>query len=254
MVVNRRIKLVGIITLFLVLSIVIQHYMGNYLYGLAFKLYPFYKHIDQDNAFMYLILHHIFQAIVFLILIWAAVKLFHLKIRDFGFNLNDYKVSIKYTIVFCAVWAVLQFGVSYLMVRNGLIFDMGFPVNTRNVTGYFLFETLLSGTSEELFFRGFVITVLLVLFKNYYKNNSGLYITVILLSTVNFLIGHINYELFPPQITYIDGFQQLTVLIFAVVYGITFLKTKSLLGPILMHNLLNGIITLNGLFCYSMSH
>ena len=227
MAISRRMKRIGIIILFLLLSIVVQHYMGKYLYKLAYLLYPLYKCIDPENAFMYLVLHHIFQAIVFLIFIWIAAKLLHLKARDFGFNLNDYKVSIKYTMIFCATWAIIQFVVSYLMVRNGSDFDMGFAVNPRNVTGYFLFEVLLSGTSEELLFRGLVITVLLIVLKDYYKNKSGLYITVIVLSIVNFMIGHVGYELFPPQITYIDGLQQLTVVVFALAYAITFLKTRA---------------------------
>lgn len=249
MVVSRRLKRIGIILLFLLLSIVVQHYMGKFLYKLAYMLYPFYKIVDPDDVFMYLVLHHIFQAIIFLTMIWIAVKLFHLKMRDFGFNLNDYKVSIKYTMIFCTIWAFIQFSAAYIMIKNGSVFGMGFKINHRNIIGYFLFEVLLSGTSEELFFRGFVITVLLILLKNYYKKNSSLYITVILLSIINFMIGHIEYQIFPPRITYINGLQQLTVIISAVVYGVIFLKTKSLLGPILMHNILNGIITLSGLFC-----
>ena len=105
------------------------------------------------------------------------------------------------------------------MVKNGAVFGMGFTVNSRNVIGYLLFEILLSGTSEELFFRGFIIAVLLILLKNYYKKKSALYTTVILLSIINFMIGHIGYQLFPPQITYISGLQQLTVIISVDVEG-----------------------------------
>lgn len=250
MVLKRNMKQIGIIILFIVLSIVFQHYMGKYLYGLAYMLYPLYKYVDPDNVFMHLFIHHILQGIIFMLFIWIAGRLLGLKIREFGFNLNDYKTSMKYIIIFCIIWAFIQFSVSYLLIRNGTAYDMGFEVNLRNTTGYLLFQILLSGTSEELFYRGFVITVLMILLKPYYKKELGLYVIVILLSTINFMIGHIGYQLFPPQITYINGLQQLTVIISAVVQGITFLKTKSLLGPILMHNLLNGIITLSSILYY----
>ena len=254
MIFARRLKPAGIIVVFTLVFVLFQNYLNRWIYDLSFKLYPVYRGIDPDNAFIYYYLHHIFQAIVFLALILAASKLFHLKFRDFGFNLRQYKASIKYALIFVAVWAVIQFVVGYLMVCSGTQFDMGFPVNARNVTGYFLFEVLFSGTSEELFFRGLIITVLLQIAQKYIRNERYIYILAILVSTVIFMAGHIAFELFPFQVTYINAIQQITVVIAGSFYGIIFLKTKSLLGPIIMHNLLNGVITICSLLFYTMAH
>lgn len=83
---------------------------------------------------------------------------------------------------------------------------------------------------------------------------EALEMIAIIISTVLFMAGHIGYDLFPFRITYINGLQQLTVVIFSFAYGIVFLKTRSILGPMLMHNLLNGIATISTLVFTKMTH
>ncbi len=250
----NKLKQAGAITGIILISALFLNYGSRWLYRLAYHMYPLYKSIDPDDAFMYLNLHHIFQGGVFLLMIGIAAKLFHCKWSDFGFNLNRYRFSLIYTVCFVAVWTVIQFGVGYLMVRSGTVFNMNFPLNSRNFTGYFLFELLLSGTSEELFFRVFIITVIISLMKNSLKHQKNIEMIAIIISTVLFMAGHIGYDLFPFRITYINGLQQLTVVIFSFAYGIVFLKTRSILGPMLMHNLLNVVATISTLVFTKMTH
>jgi membrane protease YdiL (CAAX protease family) len=141
------------------------------------------------------------------------------------------------------IWAVVQFVVGYMMLVGGMQFHINYVVNARNLIGYSLFEVLLSGTSEELFYRGLIVTVTLKIMSVYIKKQRNLYILTVLVSIIIFMAGHISFDLFPFKITYIDPLQQLTVIIVSVFYCISFLKTKSLLGPILMHNLINGVAT-----------
>lgn len=252
MISTQRVKRIGIITVIALIFIVFQNYMNKWIFQLSFRFYPIYKSIDPDNAFIYLYLHHIIQTIIFITLIIIAMRLFSLTWMDFGLNFTNYKKSILYTLCFVVLWAILQFCIGYLMVKHGTEVSLDFPLNTRNITGYFLFEILLTGTSEELFFRGLVITILTLIMKNYFSNHKITNILAILISTIIFMAGHINFESFPFRITYIDGLQQLTLFIFGTFYSILFIKTKSLLGPMLAHNLLNGVATLYNLIFLSI--
>lgn len=119
-----------------------------------------------------------------------------------------------------------------------------FPLNFRNYIGYYLFEVLLSGTSEEIMFRSLVITLMLSLWGKYFSNSKRFSIVVISASTLIFMIAHINFNLFPFKITHFDILQQLTCLASGLCFGYLFLKTKSIVGCMIAHNLLNGIITL----------
>lgn len=247
MTIIRKIRPYGILVIATLVVILFQNYVSGWMYQKSYDLYPLYKGIDPDNAFMYLFLHHIMQAVMYLILILIAARLLHIKFRDFGFNLDHAKISIKYTVYFVIFWVVIQYGVGYLMYLGGSKFSVNYIVNNRNVTGYFLFEILLSGTSEELFYRGFLVTVTLTLMQVYVKKQRNLYVIATLVSIVIFMTGHITFTLFPFRIMYINFLQQLTVISGTIFYCICFLRTKSLLGPILMHNLLNGLATWSAL-------
>ncbi len=251
---RKNLKQITAVAGIFVLSVIFLNYGSRWLYQLAFRMYPLYKGIDPEDAFMYLFLHHIFQGIFFLLLIALACRLMRRKWRDFGFNLNAYRFSLLYSLCFLLFWTALQFTLGYLMVRNGSVFDMSYTLNARNFTGYFLFEILLSGSSEELFFRAFIISITSALLKDIYQKQRWADITAIMISTLLFMVGHIQFELFPFRITYFDLMQQLTVVACSLAYGVVFLKTKSLLAPILIHNLLNGVATISTIVLYQMSH
>ncbi|MDP4088871.1 MAG: CPBP family intramembrane metalloprotease [Bacillota bacterium] len=246
----KKLKKYCIIILFTLGVIVFQDYLNKNVSSLARHLYPYFSGIDPDNAFAFLFLHHFIQAVVYLLLILLAAKVFRFKIRDFGFNLKEYRKSIKYTLIFAAVWAVIQFGTGLVFVLNGQPVSWNFRTNTRNFTGYFLFEVLFSGTSEELFFRGLVITLILIMLKNSSKTRKESNIFALVSATLIFMAAHIGFTLMPFRVTYINWLQQGTAMIFGVFYGVLLLRTKSLLGPILAHNLLNGVITLSGMLLY----
>lgn len=248
-----RAKQFGMIAAIALTFIVFQNYMNKWFYQLSFRFYPIYKTIDPDNAFIYLYLHHILQAFLFIALIYIVKNQFSLSWKDFGLSFVNYKISVIYTLCFVALWAILQFCIGYLMVKHGTEVTLSYPLNFRNVTGYFLFEILLTGTSEELFFRGLVIAVLILVMKRFSTSSKTANMIAILLSTVIFMAGHVNFELLPFRITYIDGLQQLTAFIFGIFYSYLFIKTKSLLGPILAHNLLNGVATLYSLIFLQIS-
>ncbi len=64
----------------------------------------------------------------------------------------------------------------------------------------------------------------------------------VIVVTVCFMFGHVNFELSPFRLTYFNWLQQVTVVIFGIFYAFLFVRTRSLVGPILAHNLLNGVV------------
>ena len=61
------------------------------------------------------------------------------------------------------------------------------------------------------------------------------------------MLAHINIAFNPRRVTHFNLLQQLTCLTFGSFYALLFLRTRSLLGPILAHNLLHAVIITTGL-------
>ena len=217
-------------------------------------IYPFFKNFDPSNAFMSITIHHIVQALIAFLLILIISKFLNKPIKDFGFNFNDYKLNIKYVLIFTLIWSVIQSAVGfYVITRYNVPSSFGFPLNIKNYLGYFLFEILLSGTSEEIMFRALIVTLMLYLWRDIFKSTRLLNSLAVLFSTLIFMFDHINFSFSPFRITYFNTLQQITVLIFGIFYGFLFVKTKSVFGSILAHNLLNGTITIIALiFCLTI--
>lgn len=237
-------KLIKTSLTFICLAAYVQ-VISLFSFDVAKRYYPFFNKLDPDNVFMVLVIHHILQALITLLVMIVISKLMNIRFKDFGFNFNQFKYSIVFVSVFLGVWILIQAVVGiYLIKGHGVSPGFTFPLNSRNYIGYILFEVLLSGTSEEIMFRSLVITVMLSLWGKYFSNRKRLSIIVIAASAIIFMFAHINFSLFPFKITHFDILQQLTCLASGLCHGYLFIKTKSIAGCMIAHNLLNGIITL----------
>ncbi len=241
-------KKILIIIITMILSMALVKTVNMLSFDAAYLFYPSFAQFDPDNVFIVLTIHHICQAVIALLIICVVSRILKLSMREFGFNLEQFKFSLKAVLIFVGIWSVIQAGVGLMMIT---VFkapaSFGFPLNTRNYIGYFLFEILLSGTSEEIMFRALVISLMIYVWKNLFKKESHLTLMVILSSSLVFMFDHINFSFSPFRITYINLLQQLTALIFGTFYGYLFTRTKSIAGPMLAHNLLNGVIAIIGL-------
>ena len=65
-------------------------------------------------------------------------------------------------------------------------------------------------------------------------------------STLVFMFDHVISSLAPPAITHVDLLRQATLLAFGVFYGVVFWRTGSLVGPVVVHGVLNAIIAVVG--------
>jgi len=215
---------------------------------LAGQIYPHWQSLDPDGSYLYISLHHVFQAVLALILI-ALIKIrLNKSWSDFGFNTNDWRFALKRVLQFCVFWFVMQGSIAVIMILTGSSpAPFHFPLTTGNFAGYFLFQVLLSGTSEEILFRALVIITMLSVGKRAGYSDKANTIIAVVVSILIFMLGHVNIRINPFRIENFNFLQQVTVITFGGFYAYLFLKTKSLLGPMLAHNWLNGVIVLIGL-------
>ena len=225
--------------------------ISKFSFYLADLLYPWLSHLDSANAFLYITIHHIFQGLIALMFIYIASLLKYISFDDFGLNMNQWKYSIKRVIQFALVWCTIQLSVGFYMMSNGAVGDLfSFELNVKNYVGYFLFQILLSGTSEELLYRALLIGLLIYIGKQVGFSKKTSITLAIIISLAAFIIGHISYTLFPFAILSYNVLQLLTVVIFGSFYTFLFIKTKSIFGSMLAHNVLNGVIVLSSLILY----
>lgn len=228
--------------------IIAMESISKFSFYLADLIYPSLKYLDSANAFLYITIHHIFQGVIALLLIYVVSLFRKISLIDFGLNMNQWKYSVKRVIQFAFVWWIIQLSVGYYMMSSGTVGDLfSFELNVKNYVGYFLFQILLSGTSEELLYRALLIGLLIYIGKQLGFSKKINITFAILTSLTAFIIGHVSYTLFPFAILSYNVLQLLTVVIFGGFEAFLFIKTKSVFGPILAHNVLNGIIVLSSL-------
>lgn len=206
---------------------------------------------DPDGVFLPISLHHIWQGLFAFLAILLMGRMFRIPLTEFGFNLNEWRYSVRLVLQFCLFWFFVQVVMGIFMVPSGgqsaFLAFFNFPLTAWNLSGYFAFQILLSGTSEEILFRALVMTPLLV-----YGKRAGLAdkTTALLaagIATLIFMLMHINIAFNPLRVTQFNLLQQFASLGFGIFYAFLFLRTRSILGPILAHNLLNAVVVFVGL-------
>ena len=204
------------------------------------QVYPFVSSLDPDNVFLYQSIRHILLLLLPIVLmkLWLTRRL-----GNYGFNLNDYKRSIRIFFWFCLIYLVPVFFVNVLPhIINGKPPWFTYPVNARNIACKLSYMYLLTGTGEEPLFRGFAIILLSQSWKRVLRIWRIEISSAALIATALFMIAHIKFTVFPFEFIYISWSQQVWAFGLGLYYAIVFQKTKSLLCPVLSHGYANGII------------
>ncbi len=199
--------------------------------GLVADLFD-YTMVDRDGTFMYISVHHIIQMIVALLIIFVLEKN---KKWNFCLKARISRGGILYTIIFAVaifIYVLISYIVGYAI---GSIAPYNYELNVTNVLGTLGFQLLLSGTSEEILFRALPMTVLGRASDRDDKRNCAF---VIVVAAVLFSVAHIQWTMLPLTISF-SWFQLIYAFILGIAYGITYLKSKSVIYPMIMHGLSN---------------
>ncbi len=136
-----------------------------------------------------------------------------------------------------------------IVILGGKVPGFGYPLNFKNIFGYYCFQAFLSGTCEEPLFRGFAITVLAQSWKGKIRINKTDFSTAGIIAALLFALAHISFGLYPFEIYHLYPTQLLAAFGYGLLYAVIFQKNTSLLIPIILHNAANVIaITIQCLF------
>lgn len=171
-------------------------------------------------------------------------------ITDMGFNFNNVKSTFRMLRWFVPIW-LLPVAMFYVI---GLNYIAGFDAYISHyyvadklaMQKDFIIGCLLAGIGEEPLFRGFIISSLVPAVFGYVRAEKVRSPLVAIVSGLLFALAHIKYQIMPFRIIYIDGIQLGITFILGIVWAAMFLKTKSLLGPVIAHTCANTIQIMSG--------
>jgi len=211
-----------------------------------------YTAIDPDGAFAWISVHHIAQAVVFLILMLVISKVSAIR---FGFGWGDRKEGLLYLRLFMLIY------IGYVVVHRLIILVLTgslpvfwHPLTARNIIGQLGFQLLLTGPSEELIFRAFAITMLALLVNGVVFGNKdtgagkaaftmlGAELSVAnLIAAVIFGLAHVRFTFAPFSASFDTG-QVIVSVILGLFYGVCYERSKSMIYPMIMHSFSNVVV------------
>lgn len=217
--------------LLIILGLFIVQTFASKLGGFIADLFQ-YAVIDKDGAFMSISVHHIVQMIATLVLIFVISKKSGL---EFWLMPRLNKSGMLYTTIFSIViliYALISYVIGYSL---NTIVSYAYELNISNVLGTLAFQLFLSGASEEILFRALPITVLGGVIC---KDDKKGYAFIIVIASVLFSVAHIQWTLFPISLSF-SWFQLIYAFILGIAYGLTYVKSESVIYPMIMHGLSN---------------
>lgn len=191
-----------------------------------------YNFIDKDNIFMNITVHHIIQMILALLIMYILNKT-----KNIQFNLKPIKNNkgIKYTIIFIiiiSIYVILSYLIGY---KFNSITPYQYELSVINIIGTLAFQLFISGTSEEILFRALPISIL----KRTIDGNKNKFIMIT--TSILFSIAHISWTISSMSISF-SIFQLVYAFILGLAYGFTYIKSKSIIYPIIMHGMSNFLM------------
>lgn len=195
-----------------------------------------YRAIDPDGVYAWISVHHIIQALIFIIII---VLLNMSKPIEYGFGWGNKEVGKKYVLSFTLIFGAGSLASHLLMILTSSFQQFSYPLNATNIIGQLSFQLLLSGPSEELIFRAFAITMLALVIKNRVFNGKASAANII--AAVIFGLAHMSFSFAPFAVSY-SPFQVVLSFVLGFFYGDCYEKSKSMYYPMMMHSISNVVM------------
>lgn len=192
-----------------------------------------YTIIDPDGSFAWISVHHIVQALIFLIIMVGLNRFLSL---EFGFSWGDKKTGRKYLFLFVIIFSFYTIFMYTMAILTDSFQPFNYPLTATNIWGQLGFQLLLSGPSEELIFRAFAMTMLALLIKG--RIFKGKISFSNLIAAIIFGLAHMSFSFAPFELSY-SLHQVLYAIGLGLFYGDCFEKTKSMYYPMIMHSFTN---------------
>ncbi len=173
-------------------------------------------------------------SIIYFLMVFFMV--YGISFRESGFSRDDLTLNILLSVfVFLLEFLVYLFSPFVAVVALDLSMPTVFFQDISMLPLTFAFMTLVVGVSEEWLFRGFIQRILSEKFTN------GVAITI---QALLFGLWHIVWHISPEGVDIVGMFAHVIFsFIWGVLVGIIFIKTGSLLAPILIHGLWDTVVS-----------
>ncbi len=205
------------------------------LSGLVADLFD-YQSIDPDGAYAWISVHHIVQALIFILIIVIIHKFRPL---EFGFGWGNKEVGRKYVLKFSLYFSIYAVGAFTTIILANSFELFEYPLTVTNIIGQMGFQLLLSGPSEELIFRAFAITLLALFIKG--RVLKGMVSAANIIAALIFGLAHVGFSMSPFEASY-NSFQVIIAIVLGLFYGDCYEKTRSMYYPMMMHSVSNVIM------------
>jgi uncharacterized protein len=195
-----------------------------------------YQAIDPDGSFAWISVHHIVQALIFLIIMFVINRF---KPIDYGFGWGNRALGRKYVLLFSLYFGIYAAGAFLSVFLTRSFQPLDYPLTATNIIGQMSFQLLLSGPSEELIFRAFAITMLAFVIKGrVFKGKLGM---ANIIAAVMFGVAHMRFSFAPFAVSY-SLFQVIYAIALGLFYGDCYEKTGSMYYPMMMHSYTNVVM------------
>lgn len=217
----------------------------------ALRLYPrlgLPQELTAYGSWIQLTDHHFWQ-------LWLALAAIAVlsrgRVAEWGLNLRNRAESLRLVKAFVIYYGLYFVGVGVLLKILVLgPSEPGHPWTAFHVGGMLAFGFLFVGVSEEVLFRGLFQTYLSRYWAGAVKLPGVRISAAGVIGAIVFAAVHIRFTIDPLAVTHISFGQLVQALVLGLVYAWAYDRTGSLLAPILMHNLSNGLLWLGDYIVY----
>ena len=181
-----------------------------------------------------------------------GIFIMHRSITELGFNLRNIKLTLRLLGWFIPIWlliVILFYVIGLNCINDFDVFVSHYFVKDKlTMQKDLIIGCLLAGMGEEPLFRGFIITSLVTIITRYVGVGKVKIPLVAIITGLLFALAHIEYQIMPFRIINIDSIQLSITFSLGTFWSVMFIKTKSLLGPIIAHMCANTIQIMTGYF------
>jgi membrane protease YdiL (CAAX protease family) len=203
---------------------------------------PALASLDPDDTFGYITVHHAVMALLAIGLMLLAGQ----PIRDRRMAPGSRRVAARALAVFVPVVAVLAFAFDALpFIASGTAPALPYAFTPANVIGTLAFQWLFVGVGEELLFRGLLLGMLARTVEAQIRVGRFRVSAAVVVSAVVFALAHgvIYQGAFMLPFRFDPNWSQVAwAFVLGIFCGSLRQRTGSLLGPIVGHNVANGLV------------
>jgi membrane protease YdiL (CAAX protease family) len=197
--------------------------------------------IDLEESFPWIVYYYMMEVPMLLISLLMIKRLSKGKFGDYGFNLSRQDLKLFSSLWMGVVFALVMAVIDHLPPIVKGSFSVGYDLTFINVLGTLSFMWVFVGIAEETLSRGLIQTYLMnrmdgdvkILRWNLHKGT--------IVAAVIFGLSHL-FNLYRKPLEFVVP-QMIYATVFGLVAGYVYQETRSLAGPIILHNVADGLET-----------